>query len=199
MGEKFFWEKYLNIEKVFIDAKRYVEFIPENYSVSSDFFSNEIILLGALIESSLKYLAKLRNPDCSVGNIGEIKKQILSRFPRIVLAEAHLNGTKEIFAPFSDWANGTLGWWDSYTDTKHGELEKANMKLSLTMLSALELTLYMVHSEQLKNGDIKSPNGDKANVYYSFSEVPSFMISNFRYGQLTGSGNFYFYYPISQY
>lgn len=199
MSDKFFWEKYLSIEKDFIDAKRYVDFVPANYNVSSDFFSNEIILIGSLIESSLKHLANLRDPGCSVGNFGEIKGQILTQFPKIVLAETHLNGTEKVFSPFSGWNDGPLDWWESYTDIKHGKLEKASLKLSLVMLSAFEIVLFLIHSEQVRIGEISNPDRNRTFVYYSFSEMPSLIIPNFTYTQQMGSGNFYFLYPISKY
>ena len=196
---KYLWEKYLNLEKDFIVAKRYVDFDASFFNTTSDFFVNEITLLGSLLETALKHLAKLKNPSCSVGNFGEIKGEILSSFPRIVSFETQMIGTNTAFKPFDGWDSGNLNWWSIYTDTKHGDDRHANMETALMMLSAFELVLFIIHAEDIKNGRCPSVNNDNSNVYYSLSEMPLLLRTKLSHGQMMGSGDYYFYFPVSQY
>lgn len=136
------WQRYLGIEKDFLDAQFYISFdIKDAYS---EFFSREVILLGSEIEASFKTLCEMiKGP--TPGNIKEYKTIILGEYPGIENIKIKNKQTDGYEKPFKEWGKEGLTWWDVYTRTKHNLVDTdATLGTALTMLQAYELLLYCI-------------------------------------------------------
>lgn len=135
-------ERYLGIEKDFIEAKFYVAFDQDN--VYSEFFTREIILLGAEIEAAFKELSN--RIDCSTpGNMGDYKRIILSCLPQIVSVSVCEKQSGKYHFTFETWNIGALKWWSVYTGIKHNLVDtNANLGVALTMLQAYLVLIFCV-------------------------------------------------------
>lgn len=184
---KFCWDKYKVIEKDFIDASKYVTFNEANYDTVSEFFDNEIVLLGSEIEKTVKFIAK-KASEKKPGNISEYKEVLLKTFPNIKSYIILFMGTNISIKPFGDWEEEKkLFWWDIYGDVKHGlnsENSKPTMKIALYMLGAYYLLLRLSHYVQFYPNDVEySPyewsrlidwddeENKMHNIYESFTNI----------------------------
>lgn len=137
-------QRYLSIEQEFINARYYISF--ENKSAYSEFFTREVIILGAEIESAFKVLCN-RIDGSTPGNIAQYKSTILNEFPGLVRLGVCNRKTNEITYPFSKWDIGALQWWDVYTSIKHNAIcKEATVDVSLSMLQAFELLLFCIEA-----------------------------------------------------
>lgn len=145
--EHYKWDQYLIIERDFIDAKKYISFVPENYSIKSVFLRNEIILLGTELEEAFKKLITLVDSNTKPGNISQYKENILKYYPNLVNFKTILLGTNQVFIPFDKWDEGKLEFWDTFEQIKHGVEDSSALDLALNMLSAYEIILHLIHVE----------------------------------------------------
>ena len=144
------WKRYLGIEKEFLDAQYYVSLDIE--TVYSEFFTREVILLGAEIEAAFKKLCHQLDPNSSAGNIAQYKNIILGFYPGIVDFEIQNNQTHTVTKPFIGWDKKSLPWWDIYGNVKHGLLDQAaTSKVATDMLKAYEVLLICISA---KRGDL---------------------------------------------
>ena len=166
------------IEEEFIQAGHYIDFLDSNMQVTSVFFSNESVLLGAKIERACKHLIELVDPTLPRGNMGDYKSGILSFYPKITEFRTFLKNSELVFSPFAAWKEekGSLEWWEAYTKEKHGT-QKSTMRNCLEMLSAFEILLYIIHAEEIRNP--ASIIDDKSYVKYSPLEFPKLMETRF--------------------
>lgn len=135
-------QRYLGIEKDFIEAHYFVSFNQED--VYSEFFTREIILLGSEIEAAFKELCNRINGS-TPGNIGEYKQTILSRLPNIVNVSVREKKSGIIKIPFENWNIGELEWWSVYTGIKHNLVDvQANLGVAKSMLQAYLVLLFCV-------------------------------------------------------
>lgn len=140
------WQRYLGIEKDFLEAQFYVSF--DISSAYSEFFTREVILLGVEIEAAFKELCS-RTTGTVPGNMGQYKDVILSNYPGIVDIYVKNKQTNIIEKPFENWDNGRLTWWDAYTNVKHNLIDQnATLQVALSMLKAYELLLFCVAAKQ---------------------------------------------------
>ena len=136
------WQRYLSIEKDFLDAQFYISFNIEN--AYSEFFSREIILLGSEIEAAFKVLC-YEIDGSKPGNIGEYKSTILGSYPRLVNICVRNNYTNQIIRPFENWDKGGLDWWSVYTNIKHNLVDRsATLSIAVKMLQAYEIILFCI-------------------------------------------------------
>ena len=109
------WNYYLIIDRDMKDAMRYID-SRNSENVFSFEFAKNIILACTECESAFKLLGTIKESK-ELGNIGEYKGLILKHFPKITTANVYANGVRIV--PFSNWDNGTLGWWEAYVGIKH--------------------------------------------------------------------------------
>ena len=137
------WNYYLSIENDLENTSRYVEPIGQE-SVHSFEFAKIIILSCTEIESVFKAICYEFTGE-EKGNIGEYKRIILSKFPKIITAEVTINRLGRQICPFSGWENGNLAWWNSYTLVKHNRescFSDASYINAVMALSALYILIF---------------------------------------------------------
>lgn len=157
----FGWQRYLGIEKDFLDAQYYVSF--DLTDVYSEFFTREIIFLGAEIESAFKELCS-RLGNTSAGNISQYKTTILGEYPCIEDIGIINKRNNSISKPFEQWNIKSIAWWGVYTGIKHNIVDRhATLKIAMDMLQAFELLLFC----------ISATNG---NFMIKLSEMPKLFI-----------------------
>lgn len=175
--KKYDWDKFLFVEEEFVQAMRYVDFVVENMNATSVFFSNKIVFLGSEIEKDCKYLLKLVDSSLPRGNMKNFKEGILNFYPKIVDFRTYIKGSDLTFQPFQSWneKNGRLPWWDAYNNEKHG-LKTATLRDSLELLAALEILLYIIHSEETLKREGMT---DGCYTRYTLLELPNLMETKF--------------------
>ena len=163
----FGWQRYLGIEQDFLKAQFYVSF--DLKEVYSEFFSREVILMGAEIEAAFKELCRLIN-GTGQGRIGDYKNIILGEYPGLVNTYVRNKQSDEVQYPFREWETGPLTWWRIYTDTKHNLVDHAaTLGVALTMLQAYELLLFCIEAT-------------RGNFEISYLEQPKLFIPEFQPG-----------------
>ena len=169
MYQTFGWENYLLIEEEFLKAKQFVDIKEDNFEVTSLFFSNKIVLLGAEIEAAFKKICSFDG--INGGNMSQYKEETLKFFPKIADYKCNLSFTEYQVIPFDDWKaeNGKLDWWDVYTNIKHSTVDgAATMKMAICMLSALQILLILIEA---KSSSVADANGFKSAVLFQ-NETP---------------------------
>ena len=154
------WQRYLSIEKEFVDARYYVSFSVEN--AFSEFFSREITFLGSEIETAFKELCYRINKS-TPGNMGEYKEIIVKSFPGLVDVFVKDIETGKISVPFQDWDKTRLEWWDAYTGVKHNVVDAtATLRIAVQMLQAYEILLFCIGAIE---GDLEFNYLDNPKLY----------------------------------
>ena len=148
-----FWEcdnlmyglkRYNSIEKDFIDADFYVS-LTQN-SVFSEFFTREIILLGAEIDSALKELCKRTNGS-TLKNMGEYRPKVIEYLPNITKIPVSNRENGMLYYPFENFDKCKPKWWDVYTSLKHNIVdENATLGIALEMLQAYLLLIFCIEA-----------------------------------------------------
>lgn len=157
--KKYNWDKYLVIEKEFIEAKKYVDFIDANFNTVSIFFHNEITLLGSEFETACKYMAQKTKKDIP-GSIREYKTLLFDLFPDVIKYRVSFLGSNISINPLGEWSEeGKNGkWWDVYTDIKHGtnpKDSKPTLEIALKMLGIYYLILNLIHNIEAYPKDVE--------------------------------------------
>jgi len=185
------WHRYLSIEHEFKKAEQYIPYELED--AYSEFFTRQVILLGAEIEASLKTLCKEIEPNQKHGNIGQIKEIILKHYPGIVDWACTVKGTGKIVTPFQDWDVNGLDWWGVYTDIKHNLVDRAaTYRIALKMLGAYEQLLILVEVTDPNRADTtdKAIGGSVWNVMaddgkikaHTILEMPELLVPDIEFG-----------------
>jgi hypothetical protein len=132
---------FIALEKELESSFNYIE--PDNANLSC-YGAKFVILLNTIgieFESLTKTLIKHKSPEAKVGNIGDIKKNLLELFPNICTNQVEITRLNEIRTPFQGWNNdGKLDWWSDFTDIKHNRINnfsRANLNTVLEAMSAL--------------------------------------------------------------
>ena len=134
------WQRYLGMEKDFLEAEFYVSL--DQSEVYSEFFTREIILLGAEIDSAFKELCR-RLDGTMPNNIGDYRRIILAHLPNIIKVSVCTKGTP--YGPFEGWDTGPLQWWRVYSKMKHNIVDnEATLGVAMAMLQAYQLLLFCI-------------------------------------------------------
>ncbi len=185
------WQRYLSIEHEFKKAEQYIPYELED--VYSEFFTRQVILLGAEIEASFKKVCNNIEPSESCGNIGQIKGIILKHYPGIISWKCTVKGTEKEIIPFQGWDQGVLEWWGVYTDIKHNLVDRAaTYKIALKMLGAYEQLLLIATSTDPNRADTtdKAIGGNLLNEAvdggkfkaYTILEMPELLVPDIEFG-----------------
>ena len=176
--KKYGWDTFLFIEEEFIQARRYIDFTTTNMSATSVFFSNQTILLGAEIEKAFKYLIQLIDSDKSRGNMADFKQESLLHYPKIPDFYTYIKDEEIKFYPFHAWHTngGKLSWWNVYNEEKHGN-KKSTLKDCLELLSAFEILLLIIHSEEINHPEFRIK--EKQYIRYSITDLPKLLETKF--------------------
>ncbi len=138
---------FLALEAELENSFNYIEPDVHNFECYGAKYASLLNSVCVEFESVAKSLIKAINPDASVGNIGEIKGQILSLFPKFEENSVEITRLGQVINPFVDWSNDRLEWWDSYTALKHNRIQnykKANLRnVFLAMSALLVLIVYL--------------------------------------------------------
>ena len=132
---------FISLEKELENSFNYIE--PENDNLQCYGAKYTSILNSVCIEfeSLSKVLIKHHRPDVVVGNIGDIKKNLLEIFPNIGENKVIITRINENRYPFKEWAEGSkLEWWRAHTDVKHNRIKNyslANLNNVLNAMAAL--------------------------------------------------------------
>lgn len=164
-------QRYLGIEKEFIEASYYVSLDQED--VYSEFFTREVILLGTEIEATFKELCNRINGS-KPGNMSQYKEIILAHFPNIVRISVCEKQSKITTLPFENWDNSQLDWWNVYTGIKHNLVDaQATLGVALKMLQAYLILIFCVTAM-------------REDAYFNILDTPKM----FQVGFASGGGGF---------
>ena len=104
------WNYFLSLELDLANTSRYIEPAGQENTHSFE-FAKIIILSCTEIESVMKAIC-LQISNEEKGNMGEYKKTILTKFPKIVKARVTISRLGQDLVPFDGWDSGPLSWWD---------------------------------------------------------------------------------------
>lgn len=111
------WNYYLALESDLANTSRYIEPAGQE-DVHSFEFAKILILACTEVESVFKLIcATIEGKE--VGDIGEYKRILLSRYPKIVDTTVVVSRLGKSIQPYNEWATGTLSWWSAYQKVKH--------------------------------------------------------------------------------
>lgn len=132
---------FIALEKELESSFNYIEPDKANLSCYGAKFVTLLNTIGIEFESLTKTLIKFKRPDANVGNIGEIKQNLLEIFPEICTNEVEITRLNELRTPFKEWDSGVkLCWWDDFTNIKHNRIKnypRANLETILDAMSSL--------------------------------------------------------------
>ncbi|MBO1257076.1 hypothetical protein J3L16_15435 [Alteromonas sp. 5E99-2] len=149
-----FWMYFLSLEKDFVQTHHFVEVTTANYATYSVEYSKILQLSCAEIDSVLRNLCTILEPQCDFpnnesrsGRIGDYKKIINKHCPEFINAEVTLTHGFNC-VPWEKWSkNKPPKWWSSYNLVKHyrhSNFHEANLENVIYSLSALMIaTLYL--------------------------------------------------------
>lgn len=136
---------FISLEKEVEDAFNFIEPDESNLRCYGAKFVTLLNTIGIEFESLAKSLIKSQRPDAIVGNIGDIKQNLLELFPNLCSNEVEITRLNQTRFPFDGWDNGErLDWWTDYTDIKHNRLKnypKANLDTVLQSMAALVIII----------------------------------------------------------
>lgn len=137
------WDYYLSLEEDLSNTSQYIEPLGQE-SVYSLEFAKILILACTELESVLKAIC-MEVDGNSGGSIGDYKKIVLRKYPRIVTARVTVRRLGKDIYPFDGWDAGKLDWWSSYQVVKHNREEffqKATYWNAVNALSALYIAIF---------------------------------------------------------
>lgn len=161
-----YWNYYLVLENRFINAVNYVALNSDNYNTYSFEFVNLILLIGAELDVTMKYLSGISEGDrASIQNYAD---KILVEYPEILTREIKIQGMADTCKPFEGWnvdhpADSLVGW-NAYNSVKHGRVSNLKEAKLINVLNLLAC-LYVIENYVLKdvaeeNDDIDIPDQD---------------------------------------
>lgn len=135
------WHYFLALEADFHDLSRYVEIHENNFSVYSAELTKLILSSAVEFESVAKKLIREVNPCLKKGNIADIKRSLLSLFPKFFKNRVSVDHYKVDLYPFKDWeGDSKLKWWEAYKRLKHDRVKnysEGTLKNAMDTLAAL--------------------------------------------------------------
>lgn len=163
------WNNYLIHEKSFLVANEYIDLV-SNKTATSQFFTNQIVLLGSEIEAAFKKICLFNG--VQAGNMSQYKEETLKIFPKVYSYFCVLTLNQDKYEPFANWStqNGKISWWNVYTNIKHSTVNStATVDVALTMLSALQILLFLIDAKNKKTPNL---NGYYPVILFQ-QEIPS--------------------------
>lgn len=153
---------FISLEKELENSFNYIEPESDNLKCYGAKFVSLLNSACIEFESLSKVLIKHQRPAAKIGNIGEIKKNLLELFPEIGTNEVEIPRINETKAPFKGWGDDSkLDWWDAFTSLKHHRINSyhlANLNNVLDAMAALVIIiLYIAHFRD-ENYSLKSSN-----------------------------------------
>lgn len=138
------WNYYLTIENDLTNTSRYIEPLGQEMVYSFE-FAKILILACTEVESVFKAMCREITGTEPEGNMGEYKKIILGKYPKIVNSTVIVNRLGKNIEPFYEWSTGKLTWWDAYQVIKHsrGEhFEQATYRNAVNSMAALYILIF---------------------------------------------------------
>lgn len=161
------WNYYLALESDLANTSRYIEPAGQE-DVHSFEFAKILILACTEVESVFKLICHaIEGKD--VGDIGEYKRIILSRYPKIVNATVSVSRLGENIQPFSEWAASPLSWWFAYQQVKHNRgshFSFASYRNAVNAIAALYIAIFYL-------AKIENCNFSGIDSSYIYSEYAS--------------------------
>lgn len=143
------WNYFLELEQDMKNTSRYIEPAGQE-NVYSFEFAKLIVLSCTEVESVFKLLCSEKDNGKEAGDIGEYKKTILGKYPKIVEATVSISRWGKEIKPFEGWSNGKLTWWDAYQKVKHSRGSHFTSATYINAVYALS-ALYVLISYLAKN------------------------------------------------
>lgn len=161
---KLYWKQYLSLEKDLLQMDDYVTIDSKNYGCFSNNFAKIFMMACSELDSLALKFDEIIRRDLF------IEKALPNSFPQKLdmllykyknLHNMRISTKADIceinFVPFTNFTeNETDGWWKDYNLIKHNRTEinsggkynyeKANLKNTMTALSALYLVCYLFNS-----------------------------------------------------
>lgn len=137
------WNYYLSLENDLANTSRYIEPAGQE-NVHSFEFAKILILACTEVESVFKLICGATEGK-EVGDIGEYKRILLSRYPKIVDATVTVSRLGEDIQPYSEWTAGSLSWWSAYQQVKHSRgshFSFASYRNAVNALAALYIAIF---------------------------------------------------------
>ena len=138
-----YWHYFLILEEDFKNTLRYIYLTESHFDTYSAEYAKQLISISMEFETICKLLCQEIDKDSKPGNIGQYKKIILSKFPKIWSTPIYIDqqGHMKVF-PLEEWEEegGKLRWWADYNDikhTRHLHFKKATLKNTLYALGSL--------------------------------------------------------------
>jgi hypothetical protein len=150
---------FLALEAELEDSFNYIEPDSCNFGCYGAKYASLLNAVCIEFEATAKALINTVKSDASVGNIGEIKEQILSLFPNIEKNEVEISRIGQVIKPFEGWSNRQLDWWSSYTDLKHNRIlnfHEANLGNILNAMSALLVLIVYLERFRDKERNVRT-------------------------------------------
>lgn len=154
------WQYFQILERSFVETTAYVDVDPRNFQVFSDQFRSLLILIGAEIDTTCKFICKQANPASKANNINNYKTEILQINTVFYLTQIHISQYRFMFAPWLSWHyNSSPTWWKAYNNVKHdrhkyrAQANLFNVMQALSGLFSLQFLMY-------KGGDTNIPSSN---------------------------------------
>ncbi|WP_404361318.1 hypothetical protein [Methylotuvimicrobium sp. KM1] len=151
---------FISLEKELEDSFNYIEPENDNLKCYGAKFTSLLNSVSIEFESLSKALIKYHRPSAKVGNIGEIKQNLLELFPNIGENEVEITRINESRIPFKEWGNGSkLEWWDAFTSIKHNRIKNyslASLNNVLDSMAALIVIILYIGWFRDENYHLKS-------------------------------------------
>jgi len=144
------WNYFLTLEQDMSDTSKFVEHCEANYNTFSFEFFKIIQLSCAEIDSLLKELCKLWEPNSKAKCIKNYAKIIIPKYTKLNEFSTMMNysGLPLLFCPWQHWTcEASPNWWRDYQHLKHNHTKNfdlATMKNAYYCLSALLIVLNMI-------------------------------------------------------
>lgn len=137
------WNYYLSIENDLANTSRYIEPAGQE-DVHSFEFAKILILACVELESVFKQICSAIE-NTKTGDIGEYKRILLSKYPKIVNATVSVSRLGANILPYIEWTSGKLSWWSAYQEVKHDRgscFTSATYRNALYAVAALYIAIF---------------------------------------------------------
>lgn len=107
---------FLALEAELESSFNYIEPNEHNYECYGAKYASLLNTVSVEFEATAKTLIHTVKPVAKVGNISQIKSELLSLFPQIGENKVQITRIGLVtIKPFENWSKGRLDWWVSYT------------------------------------------------------------------------------------
>lgn len=137
------WNYYLSIENDLANTSRYIEPAGQE-NVYSFEFAKILILACMELESVFKQIC-FTIENTKTGDMGEYKRILLSKYPKIVNATVNVSRLGVDIQPYSEWGSSKLPWWSAYQEVKHNRgscFTSATYRNALYAVAALYIAIF---------------------------------------------------------